>query len=256
MLRLGELIGRAVVDMDAAEKVGEIDEIVFDPDQCMVAGLVVVHGKSFLGGGTYRVIPATLVHSAGADAVTVSSSRLTASVDEMAGLPRRRDVIGRKVVGQSGDLFGRIEDVLIDPADGRIIGYELGEPSALGGLENLFGDSKARHRRYVRAEADLRVGSEIVVVPDEAVVADQGDSAASDITGVAPLPARGWGQWQASHIGRSVWRPPDPRRANASGLIPEPSTADVDDGSTSFEEMRAPASAENQTASQRDSENT
>jgi hypothetical protein len=30
---------------------------------------------------------------------------------------------------------------------------------------------------------------------------------------------------------------------------------DVDDGSTSFEEMRAPASAENQTASQPDREN-
>jgi len=33
MLRLGELIDRAVVDIDAAEKLGEIDEIVLDPDQ-------------------------------------------------------------------------------------------------------------------------------------------------------------------------------------------------------------------------------
>jgi sporulation protein YlmC with PRC-barrel domain len=221
MLRLGELIGRAVVDMDAAEKVGEIDEIVLDPDQCMVAGLVLVHGKSILGSGTYRVIPATLVHSIGGDAATFSGSRQTATDDEMPGLPRRRDVVGRKVVGQSGDFFGQIEDVLIDPADGRIIGYELGQSSAWGGLENLFGGSKARQSRYVRAEADLRVGSEIVVVPDEAVV-DQADTASSDMSGVAPPPAGGWGQGQASNVGRSVWRPPDRGRAAVGGRNPEP----------------------------------
>ncbi len=254
MLRLGELLDRAVVDMDAAEKVGEIDEIVLDPDQCMVAGLVVVHGKSILGGGTHRVIPATLVHSIGADAVTVSGSKQTGSVDDLAGLPRRRDVVGRKVVGQSGDLFGLIEDVLIDPADGRIIGYELGQPSALGGLEKLLGGSKDHHRRYVRAEADLRVGSDIVVVPDEAVV-DQADTDVSEASGVAPPPAGGWGQGQASHIGRSVWRLPDRGRAAEGGLVPGPPTPDADDGGTSFEEMRAPASAENQTGSQPDREN-
>ena len=255
MLRLGELIDRAVVDIDAAEKLGEIDEIVLDPDQCMVAGLVLVQGKSFLSGGTQRVIPATSVHSIGADAVTVSASRQTVSVDEMAGLPRRRDIVGRKVVGQSGDLFGHIEDVLIDPADGRIIGYELGEPSALGGLENLFGGSKARQSRYVRAEADLRVGPEIVVVPDEAVV-DQPDTAAGDTSRVEPPPAGSWGQGRAAGVGRSVWRPPDRGRADVDGLVPERSTSDGDDGSTSFEEMRAPTSAESQPAPQPDREHT
>ena len=213
MLRLGELVDRAVIDMDAAEKLGMIDEIVLDPGQCIVAGLVVVRGKTILGGGTYRVIPAASVHSIGADAVTVSGSPQPESDDEMPGLPRRRDVVGRKVVGQSGNLFGHIEDVLIDPADGRIIGYELGEPSALGGLESLFSAPRDPHRRYVRADADLRVGSDLVVAPDEAVVVDETETGAGEITGLASRPEGGWGKGQTSARDRSVWTPPGPSRA-------------------------------------------
>ena len=38
MIRATELGGRAVVDMDAAEKLGKIDKVILDPDGRRVAG--------------------------------------------------------------------------------------------------------------------------------------------------------------------------------------------------------------------------
>ena len=260
MLRLGELIDRAVIDMDAAEKLGQIDEIVLDPDQCMVAGLVVVRGKSILGGGTYTVIPATAVNSIGTDAVTVHGADQTPSMNEMPELPRRRDVIGRRVVGQSGNLFGHIDDVLVDPADGRIIGYQLGETGGLGGLENLLGAPRDQKRRYVRAEADLRVGSDIVVVPDDAVVTDPpesvpGDPEAGNPTAAATPPTGSWGEGQGAARSKSVWRQFATGSADASGPSTDLPTLDANDGhAPTFEEPRPLPAEGGQTASTPDTE--
>ncbi|MHB8508138.1 MAG: PRC-barrel domain-containing protein [Candidatus Dormibacteria bacterium] len=170
MLRLGEVIGRAVVDMEAAEKVGSIKEVVLDFERRRVAGFIVEKGQSLLGEGHQLMIPAASVHSVGPDAVTINGPSGMPSDGEVTGMPRRRDLLGRKVVGQGGKMYGHISDVLIDAGDGRIIGYEVGEAPGVGALENLFGAARHHEREYVRADADLRLGTDLVIVPDDAVV--------------------------------------------------------------------------------------
>ncbi len=58
MIRATELGGRAVVDMDAAEKLGKIDKVILDPDGRRVAGFVVSRGSSLLSSGTHVTLPA------------------------------------------------------------------------------------------------------------------------------------------------------------------------------------------------------
>jgi sporulation protein YlmC with PRC-barrel domain len=171
MLRGKELRGRAVVDLDAAEKVGALVEIVLDPASQRVAGLIVAQQAGGLGKGRQLVLPAPAVRAVGPDAITVRRGCDPGfELWQLSGLPRLSQIVGRKVVSYSGALLGTIDDVLIDDADGRILGYALGKRKPLQGLERwLAGDSKPP-LDYVRADADLRIGAAMVLVPDEAVV--------------------------------------------------------------------------------------
>jgi uncharacterized protein YrrD len=169
MIKGSQLIGRAVIDMEAAERLGKIKEIIVQRDGERVAGFIVVHGETIVGtGGKRRMIPASAVYSIGPDALTVRGS----AMQELAGLdnlPRMSDIIGHKMVTQSGRLLGVIDDMLITGADGTIVGFVVGE-GVRSKLENIFNPQRSRIHGYVRADADLHVGKDLIVVPDDALI--------------------------------------------------------------------------------------
>src|SRR5215208_6218440 len=116
MIRARQLEGRAVVDIDAAEKLGKIDEIILDPDAARIAGFTVTRAESMLNGKQHVMIPASAVHALGPDALTVHQRATVEPVDDVTytNLPRVSDIVGRKVVSESGRLLGKVDDVLID----------------------------------------------------------------------------------------------------------------------------------------------
>jgi sporulation protein YlmC with PRC-barrel domain len=79
------------------------------------------------------------------------------------------DIIGHKMVTQSGRLLGVIDDMLLNHADGTIVGFVVGE-GVRSKLENIFNPQRSRVHGYVRADADLHVGKELIVVPDDALI--------------------------------------------------------------------------------------
>jgi uncharacterized protein YrrD len=169
MIKGSQLVGRSVIDMEAAERLGKIKEIIVQRDGERVAGFIVVQGETIVGsGGKRRMIPAAAVHAIGPDAMTVRGSSMQ-ELAELDNLPRMSDIIGHKMVTQSGRLLGVIDDMLIDRADGTIIGFVVGE-SVRNKLENIFNPQRARVHGYVRADADLHVGKELIVVPDDALI--------------------------------------------------------------------------------------
>jgi uncharacterized protein YrrD len=177
MIKGSQLVGRAVIDMEAAERLGKIKEIIVQHDGERVAGFVVVHGETLVGtAGKRRMIPASAVHSIGPDAMTVRGSAMQELV-ELDNLPRVSDIIGHKMVTQTGRLLGIIDDVLINRADGSIVGFVVGE-GVRGKLENIFNPQRSRVRGYVRAEADLHVGKDLIIVPDDALI--EGEPAAHE----------------------------------------------------------------------------
>ena len=179
MIKGSQLVGRAVIDMEAAERLGKIKEIIVQRDGERVAGFVIVHGETMVGtGGKRRMITASAVHSIGPDAMTVRGSAMQ-ELAELDNLPRMSDIIGHKMITQSGRLLGVIDDMLINRADGTIIGFVVGE-GVRNKLENIFNPQRSRVHGYVRAEANLQVGKELIVVPDDALIegepgADEGD---------------------------------------------------------------------------------
>src|SRR5881275_2456383 len=169
MIKGSQLLGRSVIDMEAAERLGKIKEIIVQRDGERVAGFILVHGETIVGtAGKRRMIPASAVHSIGPDAVTVRGSAMQ-EVADLDNLPRMSDVIGHKMVTRSGRLLGSIDDVLINGADGTIIGFAVGE-GVRNKLESMLNPQRSRVHGYVRADADLQVGNDLIVVPDDALI--------------------------------------------------------------------------------------
>jgi len=227
MIKGSQLAGRAVIDMEAAERLGKIKEIIVQRDGERVAGFVVVHGETLVGtAGKRWMIPASAVHSIGPDAVTVRGSAMQQPA-ELDNLPRMSDIIGHKMVTQSGRLLGVIDDVLINRADGTIVGFVVGE-GVRSKLENIFNPQRSRVHGYVRAEADLHVGKDLIVVPDDALI--EGEPAASEGDQKAPITqtdkgaSRSWEERASAESTRpSIWtRRTDMPAQPQSGTPAEP----------------------------------
>ena len=171
MIRATELGGRAVVDMDSAERVGRVDKVILDTDARRVAGFVVSRGENLFQEGTRVMVPASAVHAIGPDAITVRHADLSRPVDgALQGLPTVSDVVGRKVVSVDGRLLGAVDDVLVDGGDRHIIGYTLSNPDVMGKLTSLMSGDRRRHPApYLRADADLKTGPDLIVAPEGAV---------------------------------------------------------------------------------------
>jgi uncharacterized protein YrrD len=218
MIKASQLLGRAVIDMEAAARLGKIKEIILRRDGERVAGFVVVHGETIVGtGGTRRIIPSSALHSIGPDAITVRGSGMKErSPGDLDNLPRMSDVIGHKMVTRSGRLLGSIDDILINGADGTIIGFTVGE-GVRNKLEGIFNPQRSRIHGYVRADADLQVGNELIVVPDDALI--EGEPSAKDgdrkraAQKVDETVSRGWEECDsAASPGPSIWT----RRSDAA----------------------------------------
>ncbi len=212
MIKGSELVGRAVVDMDAAEKLGKIKEVIVQQDGERVAGFVVARGENVLGsGGTRRTIPASALNAIGPDAIVVHGAGLADHpVTELDALPRMSDVIGHKMVTQTGRLLGSIADILLDEKDGRVIGFVVGE-GMKSKLENMFTPDRAAAHGYVRADADLHVGNDLIVVPDDAFVAGEwethtAEGAPASSTAMNPE-GHGWSAAGPARTARaSIWK--------------------------------------------------
>ena len=115
MIRASGLYGRAIVDLDTAERVGDVDEIIVDPSGPGVAGFVVACDRTLFGSRKRLIVPMEAVHAVGPDALTVRSvGRLDEQSAHLDGLPRLSELTGRRMVSFGGRLLGAMEDALID----------------------------------------------------------------------------------------------------------------------------------------------
>jgi sporulation protein YlmC with PRC-barrel domain len=186
VVRATELSGRAVIDLDCAQRVGKVDKIVIDPNARRVAAFLISRGAPMEGESPNMIVPASSVHAIGPDALTIHySSAVNDDTTRLDELPRASDLIGRKVVSEDGRMLGQVDDVLISREDGRILGYTLGSPDVLNKLGQLFRGERKANVPYLRADAYLRTGDKLIIAPEGAV---------SDDWHAEPSVAREWPQ--------------------------------------------------------------
>jgi sporulation protein YlmC with PRC-barrel domain len=159
------------VDLDSAERIGEIDEIIIDPYAPSLAGYVVSCERSMFGQRKRIIIPTEAVHAIGPDALTIRAiDRPGDHVAHLDALPRLAELTGRRAMSFGGRLLGSVEDALVDELDARIVAYPLGQPGGGRWLDVVFGTGWRMDRsEYVRAGGGLRIGARLIVVPDRAI---------------------------------------------------------------------------------------
>ena len=143
----------AVVSIDNGAKLGNVDDVIFDPKGLRVAAVrISAHGQQ-------AILPFDEIRSVGSDAITIPShdlARWSVTASPLTSLPRLDDVKKLKVVDEAGTFLGTVHDVTITPTDGRIAELEVRK----GGILGIGGETHVIHAQEITS-----VGDEVIVVP-------------------------------------------------------------------------------------------
>jgi uncharacterized protein YrrD len=150
-MKFSELKGRAVVRLEEAQRIGEVEDLMIEPVSRHIVSLKVRTGLF----SAAELVPAAEVKNVGADAVTIALPA-EPTPQSAAGAPpliALTTILGNKVVTDAGTLVGELQDVLLDWANLAITGYEVRE----GGVF-------AKTQEFA-ATPDLRFGEKIITMP-------------------------------------------------------------------------------------------
>ena len=141
-MKFSELKGRAVVNLEDASKIGEVEDLMVELDSYHIASLKIRTGRF----SAPELVAAANVKNVGADAVTVSVNQVPSNTAaETDGIdnasrpaaeqqpeqqPERplfeiSKILGNKVVTDAGTMLGELHDVLFDWVDLTITGFEV-----------------------------------------------------------------------------------------------------------------------------------
>ena len=176
-MKFSELKGRAVVNLEDARKIGEVEDLMVDPNSHHIVSLKARTGLFHAA----KMVPVTDVKNVGADAVTISEGAglANAPVDgtnaiasgnvptsPMDGQIKSADstespqalieissLMGNKVVTDAGTMVGELSDVMVDWVDLTITGYEVHE-------RGLF----AKAQEFA-ATPEVRYGDKMITIP-------------------------------------------------------------------------------------------
>lgn len=114
-MRFSDAKGHKVVSTADAETVGRVDGFVVDPAGARVSALRL---KKTEGDGD--VLPWDAVIGFGPDAVTTGSADVIVA-GTAQDHDKHRDVLGKRVLTESGDELGEVKDVEFDPETGTVL---------------------------------------------------------------------------------------------------------------------------------------
>jgi uncharacterized protein YrrD len=150
---VSELKGKAILSMREGERIGQVDDVLIDPANLRVAGIVVSSGGIL--DRERRILPASNIATWGRDALLVEDIDVFRAE---ADLPERDSWVsatgrlnGLAIVSTSGNRLGQVADLLVDK-DGRIVAYSVSE--------GTFGGKS----REIPAGATKSIGRDAIIV--------------------------------------------------------------------------------------------
>ena len=155
MARYEFVKGLPVITMAEGKQVGKVDDLVVDPERKAVSWLR-LHSGGILGGERLWV-STEAVHGVGEDAVTINAEadvRSPADAPEAVAMVKaKRELIGGKVITESGERVGEVCDYEFDPETFAIT--SLSVPPGM----NVVGETL-----MITGDHLLTIGEDVVVV--------------------------------------------------------------------------------------------
>jgi uncharacterized protein YrrD len=153
---VNDLKGKTILSLRDGEKIGQVDDILINPETLRVAGLVSSSGGLF--DQRNRIVLALDIDRWGKDAVLVQDGNVFRSIDDVPDreqwLSASNKLIGLPVVSSDGDKIGKIDDVMIDK-DGGMVAYHVSS----GFADRSFGRTKE-----IPTNTTKKLGKDVVIV--------------------------------------------------------------------------------------------
>ncbi len=157
-----QLRGHPLINISTGEKVGEVGDILLDPRRRMIQAFATKVSVMRLHGPTY--VSATNA-KIGADAITFQPGGLAQQDEAMLrALPKVSDLLGIRVLTNTGQFLGTVGDVRFDQESGMLLAFEI-KPEGGGLKQRLFGSKTS----VLPAEGVISFGPDTVVADVNAV---------------------------------------------------------------------------------------
>ena len=160
-MQASELKGRAVLSLSNAEKIAQVEDVLFDAQFRQVLGFRVKRGGPF---SKAQALLRDSVTTIGASALTVQSPDATNDEDRFAELAHAAtlsQVEKTQVVTEGGELLGTISHLEIDDDARMVASYTL---------SSSLRDRVLRHEvESIRADEVIRLGEGGIMVVSDAV---------------------------------------------------------------------------------------
>jgi uncharacterized protein YrrD len=165
------VVGQSVVTFDEGRKIDSVKDLLIGEANDSIVALLVDEGGVM---SSSRVVPIGAVQSFGRDAVVITSAQFVTSASSdpevKAIMNRKEQLLGKRVLTDTGDLMGSISDMYFEEETGRIQGFEVS-----GGM---LGDI-ARGTSYLAVDEIERLGPDVIFVRPET-----GESLENQVGGV------------------------------------------------------------------------
>lgn len=169
-----ELIGMPIFSLDRGEEIGEVENLIFDPDQRKVVGFVLEEGGLFRSP---EVIPFESIESIGPDVIVLkrgeSLKTFSDEIDPKQVKKEGFNLTGRKVISDRGHEIGTVYDLEINEQTGAVTGIEV--------RRGLFQDT-AEGKKRIDFEYIQQIGKDAIIVSEtalEALAAQKGGLSAT-----------------------------------------------------------------------------
>jgi uncharacterized protein YrrD len=134
MIKGSSVLGKPVLSRADGEKLDSVKDVILGTDRTHVIALLLSEGNIF---SKPTVVPIENVVSFGKDAVVITDSQAVVRADHVPAVTKALEIdqrlSGRKVFSESGDQYGKLDDIHFDDKTGEILGVDVtgvGEGSA------------------------------------------------------------------------------------------------------------------------------
>lgn len=156
MKKSQEIIGLPVFAIINGRKIGQVKDMVINPEEGKVDFILVSNGSWYVGA---RVLPYKDVMGIGEHAVTTESENLLTTLNETVNannlLERNIEIKGNRVLTNKGNLIGVISEYEIDETTGK-----------LSRLEYKTAEDESKIE-IIAAEDVLTYGTDVLVVKEK-----------------------------------------------------------------------------------------
>jgi uncharacterized protein YrrD len=143
-----------IISLQEGQHIGYVKSLIFNPQTKCLAAIVVDKGLF----KDQRIIPYNKVVSVGEDAITIDKCAYvekSTNIPEILDLMKNKlNVIGTKVITESGKTLGVAEEYYINPEDGKMTHVEISG----GKIDGLF-----KGKAQLKAENLITIGHDIIV---------------------------------------------------------------------------------------------